>query len=145
MEYVRCECESCKQMIVLPGEVRVAECRCPACGKPVAIPEHESPALVYRMRARLFATVGLIALLWIVVAVAVSLIGKFRDSPDSPAPPRPHMPSRVPIQASVDHGRPAVSPAGKPEGEKEAVKTPAQTVPGLENATATEQKEPNAG
>ncbi len=65
MEYVRCECEACKQMILLPGEVREPECLCPGCGKPVSIPEHLSPPFVHRMRGRLLVTVTIAFLLWL--------------------------------------------------------------------------------
>ena len=43
MQYMRIECDSCKQELVLPIEVRQEDCRCPSCGKTVAIPPHDAP------------------------------------------------------------------------------------------------------
>ncbi len=95
MEYVRCECEACKQRIVLPVEVVAPQCLCPGCGKPVAIPEHEAPPFVHQMRARLFA---MLAILWVTVAIASTILGHLKEPDQNPNLPPPR-PSLSPVQA----------------------------------------------
>jgi len=139
MQYMRIECDSCKQELVLPIEVRQEDCRCPSCGKTVAIPPHDAPPLVHRMRMRLLGALALAAILWVTVSQVAARINAARPAaPEEPA----RRTIETPIQANL--GTAPDVPAAAPTDDAPPPE-PREPSRGMGTRTASAELDPNAG